>query len=74
MRLRPKVISMNNGMLLLPDQDLGVFFIYNGTGSGELTTQHMGTVRTFFDHYYTPAETAPIEPPADFAERAGGSS
>lgn len=64
--------EMNNGMLLLPDQDLGVFFAYNSTGSaGPLTTQHMGLMRAFFDHYYPPPEAAPIEPPADFAERAG---
>jgi len=62
--------EMNSGMLLLPDQDLGVFFIYNSTGSEALTTQHTGTMRAFFDHYY-PAEVAPIEPPADFSERAG---
>ncbi len=63
--------EMNNGMLLLPDQDLGVFFIYNSEGSAALTTQHLGFMRSFFDHYYPPPETAPIEPPADFAERAG---
>ena len=27
-------------------------------------------MRAFFDHFY-PAEVAPIEPPVDFAERAG---
>jgi CubicO group peptidase (beta-lactamase class C family) len=63
--------EMNNGMLLLPDQDLGVFFIYSGTGGAALTTQHVGTMRAFFDHYFPPPELAPIEPPADFAERAG---
>ena len=62
--------EMNNGMLLLPDQDLGVFFVYSGTGGAALNTQHLGTMSAFFDYYY-PAEVAPIEPPADFAERAG---
>jgi CubicO group peptidase (beta-lactamase class C family) len=63
--------EFNNGMLLLPDQDLGVFFVYSGTGGATLTTQHVGTMRAFFDHYFPPPELAPIEPPADFAERAG---
>ena len=60
-----------DGMLLLPDQDLGVFFIYNSEGSAALTTQHLGFMRSFFDHYYPPPEAVPIEPPAEFAERAG---
>ena len=63
--------EFNNGMILLPDQDLGVFVTYNSEGSGVINTQHLGFMRAFFDHYYPPPESAPIEPPADFAERAG---
>jgi hypothetical protein len=55
----------------LPNQNLGVFVSYNSEGGGDLTNQHLGFQRAFFDHYY-PAPTAdPIQPPADFAERAG---
>jgi hypothetical protein len=61
---------MNNMMLLLPDQGLGVFYIYNSTGSDLLTLQHLGFMRAFFDHYYPTPAVAPIDPPADFAERA----
>ena len=61
---------MNSQLLLLPDQNLGVFVAYNTKEIGDLTTQHFGFQRAFFDHYY-PAFTAdPLQPPADFAERA----
>jgi CubicO group peptidase (beta-lactamase class C family) len=63
--------EFNNAMILLPDQDLGVFVTYNSEGSGAINTQHLGFMRAFFDHYYPAPEAAPIEPPADFAERAG---
>jgi CubicO group peptidase (beta-lactamase class C family) len=62
--------EFNNTMMLLPDQDLGVFVTYNSVGSDALAMQHLGFMREFFDHYYPPPEAAPIEPPADFAERA----
>jgi CubicO group peptidase (beta-lactamase class C family) len=62
---------MNSLLLLLPDQDLGVFVTYNSEGGGEVTSQHLGFQRAFFDHYYPAPQTAPIEPPADFAARAG---
>ncbi len=64
---------MNSQLLLLPDQHLGVFVVYNSLGArdGGLTTQHTGFQRAFFDHYYPASAAAPIQPPADFAERAG---
>ncbi len=62
---------MNSLLLLLPDQNLGVFVIYNSMGGGDLTNQHLGFQRAFFDHYYPTSAAAPIQPPADFAERAG---
>jgi CubicO group peptidase (beta-lactamase class C family) len=58
-------------LLLLPDQDLGVFVAYNSEGGGDLINQHLGFQRAFFDHYYPAPAVEPIEPPADFAERAG---
>ena len=64
---------MNSQLLLLPEQNLGVFVVYNSLGArdGGLTTQHSGFQRAFFDHYYHAPAAAPIQPPADFAERAG---
>ncbi len=62
---------MNGLLLLLPDQDLGVYVIYNSMGGGDLTNQHLGFQRAFYDHYYPAPPSAPIQPPADFAERAG---
>ncbi len=58
-------------LLLLPDQDLGVFVAYNSEGGGDLTNQHFGFQRAFFDHYYPAQAVDPIQLPADFSERAG---
>jgi CubicO group peptidase (beta-lactamase class C family) len=58
-------------LLLLPDQNLGVFVAYNSEGGGELTNQHLGFQRAFFDHYYPTPAVESIKPPAAFAERAG---
>jgi hypothetical protein len=62
---------MHSQLLLLPDQHLGLFVTYNSAGAGELTTQHIGFQRAFFDHYYSAPAIEPIQPPADFAQRAG---
>jgi hypothetical protein len=62
---------MNSLLLLLPDQNLGVFVVYNSEGGGDLTNQHLGFQRAFFDHYFPAPAVEPIQPPADFAERAG---
>jgi Beta-lactamase len=62
---------MHSVLLLLPDQNLGIFVAYNSQDVGELTTQHLGFQRAFFDHYYSLPAIEPIQPPADFAERAG---
>lgn len=62
---------MHSLLLLLPDQNLGVFVVYNSKDSGELTLQHSGFQRAFFEHYYPAPVVEPIQPPADFAERAG---
>jgi CubicO group peptidase (beta-lactamase class C family) len=58
-------------LLLLPDQDLGVFVAYNSEGGSDLILQHLGFQRAFFDHYYPTPAVKPIQPPADFAQRAG---
>jgi hypothetical protein len=62
---------MNSLLLLLPEQNLGVFVVYNSDGGGELTLQHLGFQRALFDHYYPAPAVKPVQPPADFAERAG---
>ena len=64
---------MSSQLLLLPDQDLGIFVVYNSLGArdGALTTQHYGFQRAFFDHYYPASAAAPIQSPADLAEQAG---
>jgi hypothetical protein len=45
--------------------------VYNSEGGSDLTLQHLGFQRAFFDHYYPAPAVKPIKPPADFAERAG---
>jgi hypothetical protein len=61
---------MHSVMLLLPDENLGVFVAYNSQDTGDLTTQHVGFQRAFFDHYYPTPAVEPIEPAADFAPQA----
>jgi len=58
-------------LLLLPDQNLGVFVVYTNEDVGGLTTQHLGFQKAFFDHYFPTSSVKPIQPPTDFAERAG---
>src|SRR5215210_894820 len=58
-------------LLLLPEQNLGVYVAYNSEGGGDLTNQHLGFQRAFFDHYYPAPAVESIQPPADFAQRAG---
>jgi len=54
-------------MFLLPDQDLGVFVVWNGEGSIDLEYPFF---HAFLDQYYPVPEPAPIQPPLDFASRA----
>ena len=56
-------------VLLLPDQNLGVFVVYTNEDVGPLTTQHFGFQRAFFDHYYPAPTVEPLQPPADFAQQ-----
>lgn len=62
---------MHSLLLLLPDQNLGIFVTYNSTGGAALATQHFGFQRAFFDHYYPATPVEPIQPRADFTERIG---
>jgi len=64
---------MASQLLLLPDQHLGVFVVYNSLEARDagLTTQYIGGFhRAFFDHYYSAPAVAPIQAPADFGARA----
>lgn len=61
----------NTLLLLLPDQDVGVFVAYNSEGGGHLTLQHLGFQRAFFDHYYPAPAVEQLRPPAHLAPRAG---
>lgn len=61
---------MSSLLLLMPDQNLGVFVIYNSRDTKLLATQHLGFQRAFFDHYYPAPAVAPLPLPADFAQRA----
>lgn len=63
---------MESELMLLPDEHLGVYVVYNSLEAkdGGLATKHMGFQRAFFDHYYPAPAVEPIQPPADFAERA----
>jgi len=63
---------MNSELMLLPDQHLGIYIVYNSLearGAG-LADQHVGFQRAFFDHYYPAPAVAPIQPSADFTARA----
>src|SRR6476620_5973568 len=62
---------MHSLLLLLLDQKLGIFVVYNSAGGDALTSQHFGFQRAFFDHYYPAPAVAPIQPAAELAEEAG---
>ncbi|MBI5033939.1 MAG: serine hydrolase [Chloroflexi bacterium] len=53
---------MNSLLLFLPDQNLGVFVIYNSAGGANVTNPHLGFQRAFFDHYYPASAGAPVQP------------
>jgi CubicO group peptidase (beta-lactamase class C family) len=62
---------MHSLLLLLPDQNLGVFVNYNSAGGGNIADPHVGFQKAFYDHYFPAPAVEPLQPPADFAERAG---
>lgn len=55
---------MNSLLLLLPDQNVGVFVIYNSSGGANVADPHIGFQRAFFDHYYPGSASAPVQPAA----------
>ncbi len=61
---------MESLLLLLPDQHLGVFVVYNSLGGDPLTRQHFGFQRAFFDHYFPVPATEPLQASTGFADRA----
>ena len=61
---------MESMLLLLPDENLGVFVVYNSLGADGLNRQHFGFQRAFFDHYYPAPALEPLQPSADFAKQA----
>jgi CubicO group peptidase (beta-lactamase class C family) len=64
---------MASQLLLLPDQHLGIFVVYNSLEAreGGLTKQHIGFQRAFFDHYYPAPAVTPLQPPTGFEKQAG---
>lgn len=60
---------MHSVLLLLPDQNLGVFAAFNSSGGGALTNQHSGFQKAFFDHYYPAPAVEHLEAPADLGEQ-----
>lgn len=63
--------KMHSLLLLLPDQNLGVFVVYNSAGGDLVADPHSGFHKAFFDHYFPAPALEPLQPPADFTERAG---
>jgi len=61
---------MQSLLLLLLDQNMGVFVAYNSSGAEPLTRQHLGFQRAFFDHYYSTPALEPVQTPIGFSERA----
>jgi len=62
------VITHHSMLALLPDQNLGIFAVWNGEGGLQLNEGPF--LHTFLDHYYPVSETTPV-PLADAAERTG---
>jgi hypothetical protein len=54
--------------VLLPDQDVGLFFSYNSAG-GEQAREEL--FDAFLDRYYPAPDSSTEKPPAGFRERAG---
>jgi CubicO group peptidase (beta-lactamase class C family) len=54
-------------LVLLPAHNVGVFVSYNGRGGNAAKSEFL---QRFLDHAYPVAPTEPLQPPADFAQRA----
>jgi CubicO group peptidase (beta-lactamase class C family) len=55
-------------LLLVPEQNLGLFVSYNSPGGGRAIND---LLPAFFDRYYPATPPAAPQPPAGFAQRAG---
>jgi len=62
---------MHSLLLLVPEQNLGVFVIYNSAGGGNVADPHLGFQRAFFDHYYPGPQVAPVQPQAGLDKQLG---
>lgn len=62
------VITHHSMLALLPDQNLGIFAVWNGEGGLQLNEGPF--LHAFLDHYYPVSETTPV-PLADAAEHTG---
>jgi CubicO group peptidase (beta-lactamase class C family) len=58
----------HSDLLLLPEEDVGIFVSFN-SDSGSAARSEI--VPLFLDRYFPAPEAKPVEPPADFAARAG---
>jgi CubicO group peptidase (beta-lactamase class C family) len=54
-------------LVLLPEQDVGLFASYNSAGGAEA---RLDLLQAFLDHYYPAPKSPAPQPPADFAQRA----
>lgn len=62
---------MNSLLLLLPDQNLGVYVAYNSAGGANVADPHVGFQREFYDHYYPGSAIAPIQPQPGLDKQLG---
>ena len=60
---------MHSQLLLLPHQNLGIFVAYNSRDASELTIQHFGFQRAFFDHYFPAPALETTRQPLGSAEQ-----
>lgn len=56
-------------LILLPEHNLGLFVSYNGRGG---SAAKWAFLQRYLDHAYPVARAEPLQPPADFAQRAAG--
>lgn len=60
---------MHSLLLLVPEQNLGVFVTYNSAGGGNVADPHLGFQRAFYDHYFPGSAGAPVQPQAGLDKR-----
>ena len=57
----------HSDLVLLPDEDVGIFVSFNSDSGGDARTE---TARVFFDRYFPRLQTASVEAMPEFAARA----